>query len=251
MRHSCKYCSSSSSLAHQFSLAIQGISLRWIGAARGAKENSPFFVGSTSICIVISDWPAITPSNSSFCGDAHAFVMLDAKVPSVSLTDQLDHLLQLASDPSSEGMHQGGRTALPTILLPISRIMFSITFGNFFSLVKCTSATGSHRPIILELETKALLILIISSFVDRDMVMRYHWGLGVGHTHAHSQGPSKGSPQNQEDRYSFSDASKESSGDEDGEDSDLGPIDDWDGSDSGSFDFMGSDVDDDILDYQK
>ena len=69
MRHSCKYCSSSSSLAHQFSLAIQGISLRWIGAARGAKENSPFFVGSTSICIVISDWPAITPSNSSFCGD--------------------------------------------------------------------------------------------------------------------------------------------------------------------------------------
>ena len=96
-----------------------------------------------------------------------------------------------------------------------------------------------------------LLILIISSFVDRDMVMRYHWGLGVGHAHAHSQGPSKGSPQNQEDCYSFPDASEESSRDKDEEDSDLGPINDWDGSDSGSFDSMGSDVDDDILDYQK
>ena len=26
---------------------------------------------------------------------------------------------------------------------------------------------------------------MVSSFVDRDMVMRYHWGLGVGHTYAH------------------------------------------------------------------
>jgi len=26
-------------------------------------------------------------------------------------------------------------------------------------------------------------------FVDRDMVMRYHWGLGVGHSYAHKQGP--------------------------------------------------------------
>ena len=93
--------------------------------------------------------------------------------------------------------------------------------------------------------------------------MRYHWGLGVGHAHAHSQGPSKGSLQNQaaetgeqgqeneegEDHYSIPDTSEESSGDED-EDSDLGPNDDWDGSDSGSFDCMGSDVDDDVLDYQ-
>ena len=26
----------------------------------------------------------------------------------------------------------------------------------------------------------------MSSFVNRDMLMRYHWGLGVGHTYAHS-----------------------------------------------------------------
>ena len=25
------------------------------------------------------------------------------------------------------------------------------------------------------------------SFVDRDMFMRYHWGLGVGHTYTHSR----------------------------------------------------------------
>jgi len=25
----------------------------------------------------------------------------------------------------------------------------------------------------------------INRFVDRDMVMRYHWGYGVGHTYAH------------------------------------------------------------------
>jgi hypothetical protein len=30
-----------------------------------------------------------------------------------------------------------------------------------------------------------LTILRIARFVDRDMVMRYHWGLAVGHTYAH------------------------------------------------------------------
>ena len=29
------------------------------------------------------------------------------------------------------------------------------------------------------------LVIPFSSFVDRDMLMRYHWGLGVGHTYAH------------------------------------------------------------------
>ena len=85
--------------------------------------------------------------------------MLDAKVASVSLTDQLDHLLQLASNSSSEDMHQGGGTpVLPAILSPIPRIVFNVTFGNFFSLIKCTNATGSQRPIILELETKGMIL---------------------------------------------------------------------------------------------
>lgn len=30
-----------------------------------------------------------------------------------------------------------------------------------------------------------------SRFVDRDMIMRYHWGLGVGHVYAHDQTPSR------------------------------------------------------------
>ena len=29
------------------------------------------------------------------------------------------------------------------------------------------------------------LLIIVQRFVDRDMLMRYHWGLGVGHTYSH------------------------------------------------------------------
>ena len=29
------------------------------------------------------------------------------------------------------------------------------------------------------------LLMIVQRFVDRDMLMRYHWGLGVGHTYSH------------------------------------------------------------------
>ena len=29
------------------------------------------------------------------------------------------------------------------------------------------------------------LLTIAQRFVDRDMLMRYHWGLGVGHTYSH------------------------------------------------------------------
>ena len=28
--------------------------------------------------------------------------------------------------------------------------------------------------------------IMVSSFVDRDMLMRYHWGLGIGHQYAHT-----------------------------------------------------------------
>ena len=42
-----------------------------------------------------------------------------------------------------------------------------------------------------------LTILILSSFVDRDMVMRYHWGLGVGHVYSHSDCTGNGIIQNQ------------------------------------------------------
>ena len=41
---------------------------------------------------------------------------------------------------------------------------------------------------VLLLSNEPLAILMVSSFVDRDMVMRYHWGLGVGHTYAYGHG---------------------------------------------------------------
>ena len=28
--------------------------------------------------------------------------------------------------------------------------------------------------------------IILSRFVDRDMLMRYHWGLGIGHAYSHT-----------------------------------------------------------------
>jgi hypothetical protein len=33
-----------------------------------------------------------------------------------------------------------------------------------------------------------VLVLRLVRFVDRDMVMRYHWGLAVGHAYAHEKG---------------------------------------------------------------
>jgi hypothetical protein len=36
------------------------------------------------------------------------------------------------------------------------------------------------------LKLNQLNLIILSSFVDRDMLMRYHWGLGIGHTYSHT-----------------------------------------------------------------
>ncbi|KAL4076077.1 golgi-body localization protein domain-containing protein [Scleroderma citrinum] len=154
-------------LAYRFSLAIQEISLRRAGVAiRGTKENSPFFiVGSTSICSVISDWPAITPVNRLFCGGIDACVMLDAKVASVSLIDRLDNLLQLTGDSSSEDTcHQDNEPILPAILSPVPRIVLNVTFGNLSSRVECANATKSEKPITLELESKGMVFQSSSSF---------------------------------------------------------------------------------------
>ena len=35
------------------------------------------------------------------------------------------------------------------------------------------------------------LLMITQRFVDRDMLLRYHWGLGVGHTYSHVRGGSE------------------------------------------------------------
>jgi hypothetical protein len=37
-------------------------------------------------------------------------------------------------------------------------------------------------------KTKLHLSAMVCRFVDRDMVMRYHWGLGVGHIYSHHSG---------------------------------------------------------------
>ena len=29
-------------------------------------------------------------------------------------------------------------------------------------------------------------LILLSSFIDRDMLMRYHWGLGIGHAYVHT-----------------------------------------------------------------
>ena len=49
---------------------------------------------------------------------------------------------------------------------------------------------------------------MVSSFVDHDMVMRYHWGLGVGHTYAH-EGDNEG-PRNETNSRDEQDQAAES-----------------------------------------
>ena len=105
-----------------------------------------------------------------------------------------------------------------------------------------------------------LTILILSSFVDRDMVMCYHWGLGVGHVYSHSDCAGNGIIQNQ-----TADGEHEQEADEQdegvycstsdtrggGEEETLASDfdnDSHEGSDSGSVESSG-DVDD-IVDYQ-
>lgn len=41
---------------------------------------------------------------------------------------------------------------------------------------------GKLRPVMFEFW---LLTKKISSFSERDLLMRYHWGLEIGHIHAH------------------------------------------------------------------
>ena len=36
--------------------------------------------------------------------------------------------------------------------------------------------------------------LMVTRFVDRDMLMRYHWGLGIGHSYTHTKRPSEVNP---------------------------------------------------------
>ena len=107
---------------------------------------------------------------------------------------------------------------------------------------------------------------MVSSFVDRDMVMRYHWGLGVGHTYVHgidnevpqnetSNGDNRGQAANSRNGitcYTFPDVSDDEESGEDDLAHSVGDVEsDSGGSDSESVGSVDDDVEDyDTLDYQ-
>ena len=58
-----------------------------------------------------------------------------------------------------------------------------------FQDVQTTRMIGkSITSIGVSVLQHGMLILSVVRFVDRDMVMRYHWGLAVGHAYAHEKG---------------------------------------------------------------
>jgi hypothetical protein len=59
-----------------------------------------------------------------------------------------------------------------------------------------------------------VLILRATSFVDRDMVMRYHWGLAVGHTYAHEKENTESTDIHPEDHCDMEEAAINSEVDE-------------------------------------
>jgi len=114
---------------------------------------------------------------------------------------------------------------------------------------------------VLLLSNEPLAILMVSSFVDRDMVMRYHWGLGVGHTYAYGRGVDNetndgderdpaANNRNKDIHHTFPDASDS---DENGEDEEhsVRDVENDGGSDSESRESVDDGIEDyDILDYQ-
>jgi hypothetical protein len=76
--------------------------------------------------------------------------------------------------------------------------------------------------------TPNVIIHLIARFVDRDMVMRYHWGLGVGHTYAYQKTTLPPTPDEDQHEELHSDASEdlpndneENTGSDNDEDEDL------------------------------
>ena len=104
---------------------------------------------------------------------------------------------------------------------------------------------------------------MISRFVDRDMVMRYHWGLGVGHVYAHNRRVEIGIPrdrdierdeqannQGEDDHYSLSDSSETGEISEAEEVRGLDLCDEQSDIDSESAESTDENAEDDVLDYE-
>ena len=104
---------------------------------------------------------------------------------------------------------------------------------------------------------------MITRFVDCDMFMRYHWGLGVGHVYTHNQSDKGRIPrvqdierdeqennQDEDDHHSLSDSSEIRAMSEAEEVRGLGHFDEQSESDSESTESTDNDADDDILNYE-
>ena len=104
---------------------------------------------------------------------------------------------------------------------------------------------------------------MISRFVDRDMVMQYHWGLGVGHVYAHNRRVEIGIPrdrdlerdeqannQDEDDHHSLSDSLETGEISKAEEVRGLDLFDEQSNMDSESAESADEDAEDDVLDYK-
>ena len=117
------------------------------------------------------------------------------------------------------------------------------------------------NQFVLLLSNEPLAIIMVSSFVDRDMVMRYHWGLGVGHTYAYGRGVDNETNDGDERDPAANNHNKDihhtvpdaSDSDENSEDEEhlVRDVENDGGSDSESRESVDDGIEDyDILDYQ-
>ena len=91
---------------------------------------------------------------------------------------------------------------------------------------------------------------MIPRFVDRDMVMRYHWGLGVGHVYTHNQRVEAGIPRDQEIERGEQVNNQDEDDHHSLETGEINLLDERSDSDSESAESTDNDAEDDIFDYE-
>ncbi|KIJ70055.1 hypothetical protein HYDPIDRAFT_121417 [Hydnomerulius pinastri MD-312] len=178
-----KQSSTSSSQAYSFSFAFQNFFIqRPNDMARGSFRV--LSVGSSSVHAVISDWPALLPVKPSLCGDSTMpSVLLNVNVGSVSYTDRLDVLLQLASKADSPVPQGDPEPLLPSILSPVPRVVVSVNIGRFFTRVICADVTSVDEPFSLELETDGMIFNSSSNFRTGSVTAALRTPYGPNHEH--------------------------------------------------------------------
>ncbi|KAF8845847.1 hypothetical protein BDN67DRAFT_961498 [Paxillus ammoniavirescens] len=161
-----KQSSTPSPQAYSFCLTFQGIFLqRPNNMTQGSFRI--LSIGSTSVHTVISDWLSLMPTSPSLSLDSYLpSVLLDVKVASVSLTDQLDMLLYLISElGSSKEVSRGdSEPLLPPILSPVPQIVANVRVGRLFTRVVCVDMSAVEEPFSVELETEGMFFTSSSSF---------------------------------------------------------------------------------------